>query len=109
MALKSLIFPDRPSDQIGFQLPEMLMNCGPVVASVVIYPSLHTRVDHLCKVFECSVATQVQPPTSYRSANPLPGLVTDRWAEVYKISSLLILRQSGPKRKPQKIKALVLI
>ena len=85
------------------------MNCGPVIASVIIYPSLHTRIDHLCKFFKCSAAPQVQPPTSYRSANSLPCLVTDRWAEVYKVSSLLVFRQSGPKRKPQEVEALVLI
>src|SRR5262249_24471623 len=87
----------------------MLMNCGPVIAPVIIYPSLHTRVDHLCKFFECSVTPQVQPPTAYRSVNSLSRLATDRWAEVYRISSLFVFRQSRSKRKPQKIEALVLI
>src|SRR6516165_9821655 len=102
-----LVFPLGPQDQVSIQVAHGRVERRTIVAPVILEPTSDDRIEHPRQVFDGFITALWQVPASKCVANGLRCLVRDRRTEIDEELALAILRSSGLKRVPQKIKLLV--
>ncbi len=107
MVTQLLVFPLGPRDQVSIQFAHGRVERRTIVAPVILEPTPDDRIEHPRQVFDGLITALWQVPASKRVANGLRCLVRDRRTEIDEELALAILRSSGLKRVPQKIKLLV--
>src|SRR5215471_19098188 len=107
MGTQLLVFPLGPQDQVSIQFAHGRVERRTIVASVILEPTPDDRIKHPRQVFDCLITALWQFPAAKGVADCLRCLVRNRRTEIDEVPALAILRSSGLKCIPKKIKLFV--